>query len=134
MREAFGLQRSGNRIFNHVRDSLNYLKRAGLVTRDQDFWSVQGRDCIVVRSRRHAPLPLRKASMIAPSEYQVAITSVMAEALSISADALAVETARRFGFDRTGQDLKQEIDQQTRMLIETGKIIREGSLLRCGAG
>ncbi len=134
VREAFGLQRSGNRIFNHVRDSLNYLKRAGLVTRDQDFWSVQGRDCIVVRSRRHAPLPLRKASMIAPSEYQVAITSVMAEALSISADALAVETARRFGFDRTGQDLKQEIDQQTRMLIETGKIIREGSLLRCGAG
>ena len=70
--------------------------------------------------------------MIAPSEYQVAIEAVVTDAISIAADELAVETARRFGFDRTGQDLKQEIDRQTKRLIETGKIVREGTVLRCG--
>jgi hypothetical protein len=36
--------------------------------------------------------------MIAPSEYKAAMISVMEEAISISPDQLAVETARRFGF------------------------------------
>jgi hypothetical protein len=68
--------------------------------------------------------------MIAPSEYKAAVISVLEEAISISPDQLAVETARRFGFDRTGQDLKQEIDRQMNALIDAGEIVRDGGVLR----
>lgn len=130
VREAFGLQKTGSRILGHVKDSLIYLKRTGLVARDGDFWIMTGGGSVVVRSRRNAPLPLRRASMIAPSEYQLAITSVVDEAVSISAAELAVETARRFGFDRTGQDLKQEIDRQVKALMKMGKIVVDGAVIR----
>jgi very-short-patch-repair endonuclease len=130
LREAFGLQKTGNRILNHVRESLRYLDRAGLAVRDGDFWTVRGREAIPVRSRRNASLPLRRAIMIAPSEYKAAVISVLEEAISISPDQLAVETARRFGFDRTGQDLKQEIDRQMNALIDAGEIVRDGGVLR----
>jgi hypothetical protein len=68
--------------------------------------------------------------MIAPSEYQLAISTVIDEAVSISPDELAVETARRFGFDRTGQDLKQEIDRQVKTLMRAGKIVLDGEVIR----
>jgi very-short-patch-repair endonuclease len=130
LREAFGLQKTGNRILKHVKDSLSYLNRSGLVARDGDFWIIRGSDSLVVRSRRNAPLPLRRATMIAPSEYQLAISTVIDEAVSISPDELAVETARRFGFDRTGQDLKQEIDRQVKTLMRAGKIVLDGEVIR----
>jgi len=133
VREAFGLQKTGSRILGHVKDSLIYLKRTGLVARDGDFWTITGGGSVVVRSRRNAPLPLRRASMIAPSEYQLAITSVVDQAVSISAPELAIETARRFGFDRTGQDLKQEIDRQVKALMKMGKIVVDGAVIRTSA-
>jgi hypothetical protein len=71
--------------------------------------------------------------MIPPSEYQLATTTVIDEAVSIDADELAVETARRFGFDRTGQDLKQEIDRQMKALLMAGKIVQDGNVIRSAA-
>jgi len=68
--------------------------------------------------------------MIAPREYQTAIARVIEEAVSISAEELTVETARRFGFDRTGQDLRQEIERQTKALLDAGRIVRDGDVLR----
>jgi hypothetical protein len=54
----------------------------------------------------------------------------MEEAISISPEQLAVETARRFGFDRTGQDLRQEIDRHMNALIDAGRILHDGNVLR----
>ena len=51
----------------------------------------------------------------------------------IDADDLAVETARRFGFDRTGQDLKQEIDRQVKALLRVGKIVQDGNVIHSPA-
>ena len=48
------------------------------------------------------------------SEYHLAmlIMSIIEGAVVISREDLGVETARRFGFDRTGPDLKEEINRQ----------------------
>jgi hypothetical protein len=42
------------------------------------------------------------ANCLAPAEYQVAISTIISEAVAISRADLVVETARLFGFDRTG--------------------------------
>jgi hypothetical protein len=60
--------------------------------------------------------------MIAPTEYQLAVLAIISEAVSISGDDLVVETARLFGFDRTGPDLKEAIDRQVERLVKEGRL------------
>jgi hypothetical protein len=68
--------------------------------------------------------------MIAPAEYQFAIMATLTEAVAISRDELVVETAGLFGFDRTGPDLRREIDCQTTELIRKAQIIEDEDKLR----
>ena len=133
VREAFGLQKTGKLIVAHVRAGLQYLSRNASVVRDGEFWLAAGRDLPTVRNRRNAPLPLRRAAMIAPAEYRLAISTVISDAVAISRADLVVETARLFGFDRTGSDLKEAIDQQCATLVQMGRLHLDGDVLRLGA-
>jgi hypothetical protein len=130
IREAFGLQKTGRRILTHIKNSLTTLSRDGAVLRDGEFWSVPGRSVSFIRNRRMAALPLRKAVMIAPVEYQLAISAAVKEAVALSRDDLVNQAARLFGFDRTGADLKQEIEQQVDALIRVKAIIDDGQKVR----
>jgi Tripartite tricarboxylate transporter family receptor len=130
IRDAFGLQKTGKRILAHVRSGLKHLSRKASVSREGEFWSVTGRDLEAVRNRRNGALPLRRAAMIASAEYQVAISTIISEAVEISRDDLVVETARLFGFDRTGPDLKEAIDRQVATLVKAGRLYLDGEVLR----
>lgn len=132
IREAFGLQRTGNQILTHVRNGLKYLSRNARLVHDGEFWSAVGRELQTVRHRRNVGPALRRASMIAPEEYRLAISTIISEAVAISRKDLVVETARLFGFDRTGPDLREAIDQQTKKLISAGKLHLDGNNLQLG--
>ena len=130
IREAFGLQKTGKRILTHVRSGLNHLSSSDSVDREKEFWSIRGQSLTTVRNRRNAALSLRRATMIAPEEYRLALTTIIAEAAAISRDDLAVETARLFGFDRTGPDLKEAIDRQAEKLVNEGRLYFDENGLR----
>ena len=69
--------------------------------------------------------------MIAPAEYQLALSTIIAEAVGISGDDLVVETARLFGFDRDGAGyLKEAIDRQVEKLVKEGRLFLEENGLR----
>ena len=68
--------------------------------------------------------------MIAPAEYQLALSTIIADAVAISREELVVEAARLFGFDRTGPDLKEAIDRQVATLVKTRRIYIDGNVLR----
>jgi very-short-patch-repair endonuclease len=122
IREAFRLQKTGKRILAHIKSSLNYLSRNGRVSREGEFWSPVGQSISAARNRRHAALSLRRATMISSAEYQLALLTIIADAVTISGDDLVVETARLFGFDRTGPDLKEAIDRQVERLVKEGRL------------
>jgi hypothetical protein len=130
IREGFGLQKTGSRIVKHVRNALLAQARIGTIRREEDFWTIPGRGIENIRTRRTAALPLRRANMIAPGKYHVAMLRIVEEAVTISRGDLAVETARRFGFDRTGPDLKEEINRQMSVLLKAGRISLDGSMVR----
>jgi very-short-patch-repair endonuclease len=130
IREAFGLQKTGKRILAHVRSALEHLSRTASVVRDEEFWSAGGQNLPAVRNRRNAALPLRRATMIAPAEYQLALSTIIADVVAISREELVVEAARLFGFDRTGPDLKEAIDRQLAALVKTRRIYIDGNVLR----
>jgi very-short-patch-repair endonuclease len=130
IREAFGLQKTGGRILTHVKNSLLFLLRKGAVAQENEFWSIPGRAVGFIRNRRRAALPLRRAAMIAPAEYQFAISVALKEAVALSLDDLIIQTARLFGFDRTGSDLAREIERQVNSLTQGGTIVHDGEKLR----
>ena len=68
--------------------------------------------------------------MISPAEYQLAITRIISEAVAISREELTIETARVFGFDRTGPDLREAIDRQSEILVDLGRFQLDGDVLR----
>jgi hypothetical protein len=68
--------------------------------------------------------------MISPAEYQLAITRIISEAVAISREDLTIETARVFGFDRTGPDLREAIDRQSEILVDLGRFQLDGDVLR----
>ena len=72
--------------------------------------------------------------MIAPAEYQLALLTIIAEAVAISGDDLIVETARLFGFDRTGADLKEAIDRQVERLVKERRLGLDENGLRLSEG
>ena len=125
-----GFRRAGRRILSHIKNSLTFLSRDEALKQDGEFWSVPDRSVSFIRNRRMATLPLRKAIMIAPAEYQLAISTAIKEAVAISRDDLVTQAARLFGFDRTGADLKQEIEQQVDALIRAKAIIDDGQKVR----
>jgi very-short-patch-repair endonuclease len=130
IREAFRLQKAGSRILAHIKSSLQYLVRNGSITKDGDFWSAIGQTIAKPRSRRSAALPLRRASMIAPAEYQLGLLAIIADAVAISGEELVVETTRLFGFDRTGPDLKEAIDRQVERLVKEERLLLDENRLR----
>jgi hypothetical protein len=113
-----------------VQKGLSFLLRNRSVSREGEFWTVHGRNIQFIRSRRNASLSLRRAATIAPSEYRIGIMTIITEVVAISREDLIVETARAFGFDRTGADLREEIDRQAAALVKDRQIAEEGSMLR----
>src|SRR3974390_135465 len=105
---------------------LEHLAETGRIDQDGEFWWLTGRKLQAVRDRRNAGLSLRRAEMISPSEYQLAITKIIADAVAISREDLIIETARLFGFDRTGPDLREAIGRQSAILVDLGQFHLDG--------
>jgi hypothetical protein len=55
--------------------------RIDTIRRERDFWTIPGREIQNIRTRRAVALPLRRANMIAPSEYHLAILAIVEEAV-----------------------------------------------------
>jgi hypothetical protein len=70
--------------------------------------------------------------MISPAEYQLAIARIISDAVAISREDLIVQTARIFGFDRTGPDLREAIDRQSKILVDLRQFQLDGDILRSG--
>jgi very-short-patch-repair endonuclease len=130
IREAFGLQKTGKRILAHVESGLKHLSKTAGVVRDGEFWSGLGRELQAVHNRRNSAISLRRAAMISPTEYRLALSTIISDAVEISREDLVVETARLFGFDRTGPDLREAIDRQVAALVKVGEVHVDGNGLR----
>ena len=130
VREAFGLQRTGNRILSKINEALRTAEQLSEVISDEGFWSTLERRHLLPRHRRNAALPLRQADRIAPLEYQLAALRAVEMAVGIDREGLIVETARMLGFDRTGADLRAAIDQQINALLKSERIRSECGHIR----
>ena len=68
--------------------------------------------------------------MISPVEYQLALITALKEAVAISRDELVIQAARLFGFDRTGPDLKSELERNLEALEVAGMLVADAQMVR----
>jgi very-short-patch-repair endonuclease len=112
---VWNLDRAGSRIREAAAKALRSLKQSGRCVVDGGFWALPGAQVITVRDRSQATsATLRKAEYIPPQEILEAAKQVLAESVRAPLDELTVEVARRFGFQRTGQDLNEVIQKNVR--------------------
>ena len=130
IREAFGLQRTGNRILSKINEALRSTARLGEVSSEEGFWAAREQRHPLPRHRRNAALSLRRSDHIAPVEYRLAILQVVEAAVGIDPEDLIVETARLLGFDRTGNDLHDAIEKQMSVLLESERIRSENGQIQ----
>jgi very-short-patch-repair endonuclease len=110
-----GWQRAGAQIQQAAQRGLHSAGKSGELVREGDFWllpgaQVSGRD----RSQLGSADTLRKPAMIAPAEIEAVALHALRESLAMAEDELVVETARLFGFARTGTDVRVVIENALR--------------------
>ena len=71
----------------------------------------------------------RDVEHIAPEEIQRAMLFVIEHALGIKTDSLFIEVARIFGFDRTGDKIREHFTKALKGLLKTNRIVENGDLL-----
>jgi very-short-patch-repair endonuclease len=107
---VWSFERAGARIQEAAKRALRALAHAGELTSSGPFWSLSGGGPICVRDRSETRSgALRKAEYLPPAELAVAAVEVVKDSVRVPMEELVVEVARRLGFQRTGADLQQVI-------------------------
>jgi len=112
---VWSLDRAGSRVRDAASRALRELRVSGRCIAEKGFWSLSNGPASVVRDRSQTTsATLRRAEYLPPLEILEAAKQVLVESVRAHLDDLTVEVARRFGFQRTGQDLSEVIQNTVR--------------------
>jgi hypothetical protein len=128
---VWGQDRAGNRIRDAGQRALASLQAKGSCTAAEGFWTIHPPPQITVRNRSDAESSsLRRAEYLPPAEIRAAALEVLLENGRVRRDDLVVEIARRFGFQRTGEDLRAVIDAALQNFIGNGATCDENGYFK----
>ncbi len=125
-----GKERTGNRIQEAVRQGLGRAVRENKLHADGAFYTLEPlaecppRDRSATRSSS-----LRRPEMLPSVEIRTGLRQIVADHVGVEPQGAIVEVARMFGFQRTGPDLQQAIEDHLRaMLGESVFVLRNNRL------
>jgi len=121
---AFDLQRAGRLIQDAASRGLHFAKKKNLLSNQGLFWSEADAPPVLSRDRSSVPAasPVRRAALIAPTEYAATIRFVLTENLALVQTELITEAARVLGFARTGHDIESAITSALAELTAAGSL------------
>ncbi len=128
IRAAYGIRRAGSRIRARIRQAAKQEVANGALRRedgDDEFLRIKG-DSGPVRPRRD---PQRRIHRIAAAELDVGLIRVARETFGATREDLTRETARQFGWRRTGRDIAAALDERMDRLVESGRLSLRGDML-----
>ena len=130
--QAWGLQRVGSRVDAAATEAIRRASRGGKVKQNSHFlWSTDPQFRLRVRVPSPSdPETQRKVEHIAPEEIGLAMRHIVKAGIGISRDALVVEAARVFGFERTGYQIRDYLDGVVQKLLTRGELEQRGDVLR----
>lgn len=133
IRDAWGLKRTGGRIEEAVRNSVDIAVRLGRVTRRGQFLSLP--DFVPVpRDRSEVTvIALRKAEMLPPSEIEAAIFLVVRQNFGATREQVIQAVARGLGIRNTSAQVRSTIDDVVGSALSGRKLVEVGGMLTTAA-
>lgn len=128
--DAWGLQRTGNRMVEALQAALNELVHSNLVATKNQFLSDPKTKLLKVRLPNiEDRTTIRKIDHISPEEMALAVTCIIQDAISIPNEQVITQTARIFGFDRTGTAIRDQISALIDQMIKKGTLLQKAERL-----
>ena len=129
--ESWGLERVGNGMRAAIKEAIAVAKRRGAAQRRGDFlWPSELKFGLEVR----VPVPgdpdtLRQIEHIPPDEIKLAMRHIVAAGVGVSREALLVEVARVFGFDRTGSRIRRRLLRALADALGKGDLVEQDDMI-----
>ena len=129
IRDRYGLGRAGSRIQERIEQGVRAAIRSGGVVRDGQFAEARfirlpGGDAV---PRRPPPdAPARRIEHVADSEIAAGILLTVQRLYGAGRDDLITETARQFGYGRTGPVIRERIGRVADALLREGRLRPSG--------
>ncbi len=123
--KRWDLQKVGHRMTSALKTAISELQHKGIIHVKGDFlWKNGDTICKNVRQPDpNNPDSYRSIEHIPEQELQLAIECLVRDALSIPAEQLISQVAKTFGFDRTGENIRQRVTQNIRKMIKDSRLI-----------
>jgi very-short-patch-repair endonuclease len=129
VRGAWGLQRAGARIQEHLSKAIRIARATRGVEREGKFLYIAGRK-VQVRNRKNvASRSLRLPEMLPPAEIRAGILDVIRENFGAREEEIISTVLRRLGYATSGATLREAVETRIRKMRANGEIQEQGELL-----
>ncbi|WP_317176015.1 DUF4011 domain-containing protein [Halomontanus rarus] len=115
---GWDVSRLGKNIRSRLERICTHEQRNGNLRSKKEFLWSTGKDTIFVRT--NTDRASRKIDQIPPEEIAKAAYIILDEGGSMTRSDLVLETARLFGYSRTGKRIKEQIDSAISLLEQSG--------------
>ncbi|MBC8135300.1 MAG: DUF3320 domain-containing protein, partial [Fibrella sp.] len=129
LRQGTGLNRAGAQIKRVADHALTVLEQARAIERQGDFLHIAGSDTLPARVPKSGDTP-RPIEYIAVEEIAEVALVVIRQAGGVRNDEAVSETARQLGFDRTGNTVKNRVQEAISRLEYANRIHIRGGQIR----
>jgi len=127
---AWGLGRIGSRVVDAIKEAVRLCQKGGNLRIEGKFlWPPQVTEVPIRVPTQGVPESFRSIEHIPPEEIKGAMLLIIRHAVGISVESLLVETARIFGFNRTGDNIRKELLKIIKTLQQEGTIIQNGDFV-----
>ena len=127
---AWGVKRKNSKIVHAVSEALNLLLiNRKVIVKGNFLWPPELQEAQVRVPVSGVPESKRKLEHIPPEEIEKAMKTIAQYALGISAESLIAETAKVFGFSRTGEKSRKRFSDIYKRLLWEKKLICTNNLV-----
>ena len=126
LRVVLGVRRVGARIRAHIERAISTAISASALSRDGEFLQVAEEAGTAPRPRHDPDRPIGR---VADSELDEGLLLVARRTFGASSSDLVRETARQFGWRRTGHDIRDRLNERIDSLLESERLRRRGDTL-----
>jgi hypothetical protein len=129
VRSAWGLQRTGTRIQEHLAKAIRVARISRGIEREGKFLNMPVRT-ITLRDRSGVgSRSLRLPEMLAPAEIRAGVAEVVRENFGAREEEIVSTVLRRLGYGSSGANLREVVESAIRRMRTNGNLSEHGDLL-----
>ena len=129
VRSAWGLQRAGTRIQEHVTKAIRVARLSRGIEREGKFLNMPGRAVRLRNRSRVVSRTLRLPEMLPPAEIRAGVMDVVRENFGAQEVEIVNAVLRRLGYAASGTNLRDMVESAIQKMRVSGILTEHGDLL-----